>query len=765
MNKAITDDLQLMPPPFVEGLDVWSSEDGTPGSDTYEGAPNAAIVDADQDFGSALELSKTQSVQRLRWKGEVPLRPGMYLRVRARVKAISGDLPSVRIAGWAGDDSGDAVEDVPGTGPELALTDYGTVVTVEAIIGSGDRSGVDMVWGMEPQYGHFGLDLVGPTGGTVRIDDIEITDVTHVFHREMMDWIDVRDYGAIGDGDTDDRAAFEAANDAAEAAGRQLLVSDGVYHIGDTLTITVPVRFEGRLEMAAESRLQLTRSYDFPTYARAFGDDELGFRKALQALFNFTQHVVLDLKGRRFSLTEPVDVHAVVGNRDSFAQRRVITNGQIQLEEGAAWDTRSFTRQATYSPDDSRLLTGVDNADEIPVGALVTGSGVGREVYVVARNPGAETLTLSQPLHDAEGTHEYTFTRFAYALDFSGFSQLSKFEITSVEFQCRGHASTIMLAQEGLAFRIVDCVFNRPKDRGITSPGRGCQGLFVDHCQFESNEMPLRAQDRTSIALNVNANDSKIRNNRVVLFGTFAVTNGSGHIYIGNHFFQGDNESEGIRQAGLVFTQPNVMSTVTGNYIDNCFIEWTNEHSATPEFGTQFSFGGLTVTGNTFTTIGVAPWVRLFVIKPFGPGHYIQGLNLSGNVFRMINGAIERVDMVDDSIADLDYTRFRNVVVENNAFNAVLQPVANPVMLRHDQIGEDDTWTVETGGYLPFEGRARNVQSLVLEQEVTDESGEAVFATPYVLTGQGAGGSAVRLRWPRAVKGRAHVTIRVDNPN
>ena len=51
MNKAITEGLVLMPPPFADGLDVWSSEDGTPGSATYDGATNAAFVPADQDFG------------------------------------------------------------------------------------------------------------------------------------------------------------------------------------------------------------------------------------------------------------------------------------------------------------------------------------------------------------------------------------------------------------------------------------------------------------------------------------------------------------------------------------------------------------------------------------------------------------------------------------------------------------------------------------------------------------------------------------------
>ena len=35
MNKAITDGLVLMPPPFADGLAVWSAGDGTPGSETY----------------------------------------------------------------------------------------------------------------------------------------------------------------------------------------------------------------------------------------------------------------------------------------------------------------------------------------------------------------------------------------------------------------------------------------------------------------------------------------------------------------------------------------------------------------------------------------------------------------------------------------------------------------------------------------------------------------------------------------------------------
>ena len=96
MNMAITDGLALMPPPFSAGLTQWSREDGTPGSASYAGAGNAALVPSDQDFGGCLELQKTETVQRLRHKGETPIQPGLYLRVTAR---CSRGFPCVRPEG------------------------------------------------------------------------------------------------------------------------------------------------------------------------------------------------------------------------------------------------------------------------------------------------------------------------------------------------------------------------------------------------------------------------------------------------------------------------------------------------------------------------------------------------------------------------------------------------------------------------------------------------------------------------------------------
>lgn len=762
MNKAITEGLVLMPPPFSAGLNLWSQEDGISGQASWASASNAAYVPADQDFAGCLEVQKTASTTKLRCFQNIPYQPGMYLQVTARVKMVAGNFCSVRIAGWAGTSSGAAVTGIVTAAPAVALQSYGAVVEVRAIIGSGNRTGVDLVWGRSPAFCHLGLDLTGANGGVVRIEDILVEDVTDVFHREMMDWVDVRDYGAVGDGTTDDAAAFAAAD--AAAAGRTLLVSAGTYYIGANLTIASPVRFEGQLVMPQAARLACTRNYDQETYGAAFGDEAEGFRRGLQALFYFTDHVNFDMKGRRVDLSAPIDVAALVG-LTSFAQRRLISHGQINAVAGTAWDTQTVTSVGTYSVAQPDRLTAVANVANIPVGARVSGTGVGREVYVTARNVGAGTVTLSRPLWAAAGTRTFTFERYRYMLDFSGFQSLAKFEIEGLELQCNGAASAILLPTAGETMRLSNCVINKPRDRAITSSGTGCQGLMIDQCQFLSNEQALAAQDRTTIGINVNTNDVKIRNCRLVRFAHFAVMGGTGHIVLGNHIFQGDDETAGVRRAGFVFTDKNLKTLVSGNYIDNCFLELSNEHDEDPAYGSEYSFGGLTVTGNIFTTTSVAPWFRWLVITPRGPGHYIQGLSVTANVFRTVNGNVDRIEAVDESWSVLDTSRFRNVVFEGNCFNGVTQVTMSPVVLDHVQNTASDTWVLDGAAFLPFAGRARTVPAMVPEGAIRDGANVAQYVQPYAETERGTAGRYANLRWPVAVKGRVRATLRCDNPS
>ncbi|MEL6167590.1 MAG: glycosyl hydrolase family 28-related protein [Pseudomonadota bacterium] len=761
MNKAITDGLVLMPPAFVGGLDVWSREDGTPGTATYDSSTNAAIVAADQDFGSCLELVVTDNPQTIRYMGETTLLPGCYLRVTARVKAMSGNLPTVRIGAFAGGAGGAALAGVPLFGPSFALAAYGEVVEVSAIIGVGARTGVDMVWGSNAVYGHFGIDVTGATGGAIRVDDIQIEDVTSVFHRQMMDWVDVKDFGAIGDGSTDDASAFEAADSAAN--GRGVLVPAGTYRLGANVTFENRVRFEGIVTMDTTDRLVLRQNFDFPTYAAAFGDEVLGFRKAFQALLNFSDHEGLDLGGRRIELDAPIDMSEAAG-LDTHEIRRVIRNGQINATASSNWDTETYSSQASYSVSNPGQLTDVADIANIPVGALITGNGVGREVYVKSKSVGAGTIDLSQPLFGAAGTQTYTFTRFKYALDFTGFSKLSRLEFDDIDFQCNGFCSAVILAPNGNLMRFRDCWVTKPMDRGITSIGVGCQDLQIDRCNFVSNEQQTPATARTSVGFNVNANDAKIRDSRFQRLGTTMVLFGNGHLIVGNHWFQGDNETDGPRVAGLVLTETNVKSVITGNYIDNSFIEWTNEHDAAPDFSDEFSFGGLTITGNIFTANDVAPWFSWIVVKPYGSGHFLQGLSVTGNTFKALNGPIDRIEVVDDSIARLDFGLTRNVEFSGNTFNSVNQNTINPVTLEFNQSSPATNWVLDVSGYLPFGGWAREVTAVVTEGPIETASGTDVFAMPYVTTNDGANNNFVRLTWPDAVRGRVHVTARSDRP-
>lgn len=760
MNKAITQGLVLTPPAFSAGLNLWSREDGRAGQGSYLGQANAAYVPNDQDFAGCLELQKTSSVQKLRCFQQIPFQPGLSLRVTARIKAISGALPSVRIAAFAANSAGVNVANAVQVGPSTVLTSYGEVKTITAIIGSGNRQGVDMVWGITPVYGHFGLDLTGASGGVVRIDDIMIEDVSSVFHNDMFSWVDVRDYGAVGDGVTDDVAAFEAADTA--AAGKTVVVSPGTYFLGSHMTFDNPVSFQGTLIMPANQRLACTRDYNLETYATAFGNELEGFRRALQALFFFTDHVELDLKGRRVELTAPIDVAALTG-LSAFEQRRVITNGQITVVDGPAWATLTVTSNATFNAAQPLQLSGVANIAAVPVGARISGNGVGREVYVTSKNIGAGTMEISRPLFQT-GTRNLTFSRFQYMLDFSGFAKHSKFEVNSVEFLCGGFASCINLGIEGSVFRLTNCTINRPRDKGITSIGRAYQDLHIDDCQFFSKEMDEPVQNRTTWVFNANSNDIKIRNNRVSRFAGFAVFAGSGGIFIGNHFFGGDDEPFGVRRAGLVFTLPNSRSYITGNYIDNCFVELTNEHDQSPGFDAEFTFGGLTITGNNFTMLGAGPASRFIVITPRGTGHSIAGLVVTGNVFRTLSGNIDRVEEVNTSFASFEKGNYRNIVFTGNAFNGVGQVTTSPLIIEHNQGTESSTWVVSGTGYLPFDGRARNVTSMVAEGAITNAAGAAQYVMPYAQVEQGAGGQSAHLRWPAPVKGRMQVTIRCDNP-
>ncbi len=760
MNKAITDGIVFMPPAFENGLGVWSAGDGTPGSPTYDGSGTGAFVPADADFGGCLEILKINSPQQLRYMGQTPILPGCYLQIKARVKAISGPLPEVRIAAWAGGAGDVHLTGLAEQGPTTQLTGYGTVTEITAIVGTGQRAGVDMPWGVDALYGHFGIDIEGANGAVVRVDDLEITDVTGVFLREIISRVDVRDFGAIGDGIADDSAAFEAADQA--AGGRRVFVPQGTYHLAQNTTLSSEVEFEGIVEMPDDKMLLLLKNYDLPAYISAFGNEELAFKKAFQALLNNSDHESLDLGGRKIAVTAPIDMFAAVPNKPGFSTRRVIRNGQFDVKSSTAWETETFMSVATYDPTDATRLTNVVNVANIPIGSLVQGNGVGREIYVRAKDESAGELTLNAPLYDAEGTQTFTFVSFKYLLDFSNFGVLRKFGMEQIEFQCNGRCSAIRLAPAGSTFSLSDCFVSRPLDRGITSIGSGCKGMLIDNCQFLSSEESFIVPDRKSIALNTTSNDVKIRHNRAVRFKHFAVVGGDNNMILGNHFFQGDSIPQGVRTAGLIMIGTYNSSTIAENYVDNCFVEWTNERDTTPAYVSGYSFSAMSITDNIFYSSEAPPWFSYIVIRPHGPGHFLNGLAVTGNKFRSSGTDLDRADRVDTTFADLDPDRHVNVTFSNNTYHGIEAKVENPLRVRHSQNSASQVWTIDSDGRLPFGAKARGCDAVAVLGPLRSALGTVRYSFPYADVEQGGDGDAVQLRWAESLSGDVSVQMRIE---
>jgi hypothetical protein len=174
MNQRPDGSRDLDPPPFAEGLCDWSQSDGAADSPSYEESAAARIARGDADFGDCLELRKTEAIQRLRYMGEMPLRRDAALEVRVRLKALRGPLPAARVAAAAGGAGGLVIAELEGAGPSSLLPAHEETVEIAAVIATAPGPGVDVGMDARALYAHVGLDLIGPLGAVVRIEDIRV---------------------------------------------------------------------------------------------------------------------------------------------------------------------------------------------------------------------------------------------------------------------------------------------------------------------------------------------------------------------------------------------------------------------------------------------------------------------------------------------------------------------------------------------------------------------------------------------------------------
>ena len=215
---------------------------------------------------------------------------------------------------------------------------------------------------------------------------------------------------------------------------------------------------------------------------------------------------------------------------------------------------------------------------------------------------------------------------------------------------------------------------------------------------------------------------------------------------------------------GLVLTRTNCKTVITGNYIDNCSIEWTNEYAPEPDFANNsYSFGGLAITGNHFTVHNVLKDFAWISVKPYGAGHFIHGLSVTTMSF---SSAVQRsaASRRSTRALPLDYGRMRNILFSGNNYNGVLDYVANPVQITHSQNSAQASWVVPVSKQLPFRAWAKNVDSLTEISKIVSGDGARLAEMPWVRTRQGAGKGSVQVEWSRPAKGSVVIRARMDEP-
>jgi hypothetical protein len=170
----------------------------------------------------------------------------------------------------------------------------------------------------------------------------------------------------------------------------------------------------------------------------------------------------------------------------------------------------------------------------------------------------------------------------------------------------------------------------------------------------------------------------------------------------------------------------------------------------------------MSITENIFLAGNVAPWFSYIVIKPHGTGHFLNGVTVTGNKFRAMNGVVERAERVDTSFADLNYGRTKNVNFAKNTYHNVPHQPTNPLRVTFESNSAYSVWGVPTDGGLPFGGYARGVDSVVLHAGMVDSSNNRSHTVPHILPEQGANKDQVNLEWQYPVRGTVTLLVRMD---
>ena len=170
----------------------------------------------------------------------------------------------------------------------------------------------------------------------------------------------------------------------------------------------------------------------------------------------------------------------------------------------------------------------------------------------------------------------------------------------------------------------------------------------------------------------------------------------------------------------------------------------------------------MSITDNVMLCSNVSNLFSFIVVKPYGSGHYINGMNVSGNTFRAVGLVIQRGERVDTSYSQMVMNGVRGLSFVGNTYHNIESGAQNPLVVKHSQNTHAQVWEIDSLKRLPFAGRAMQVDSVVTTSRPRNASNVSNYAMPYTQAEIGSNGDKVQLIWPEPMLGDVAVTMRSD---
>ena len=390
----------------------------------------------------------------------------------------------------------------------------------------------------------------------------------------FSDIINVKDFGAVGDGVTDDTAAIQAALNASNNV-EPVLIPKGNYVLTSTLTAFCPVIFNGVISVSSLSSVRFklkSQPIVFNDYRKIYMGTQwtnpnsllagIALQRAVDELAESLRYHTLDGEGASVALGHSIKVNSFPA-AGLFGRYKTIQNLTVVLRSD--FGIRNTTTQ------------------------------------VVTQSAQAYAFDISAP------TAPKAF----------GFS----FNNVTIYGQKYGNG-IYYGSQNGIDATIENCNLVNFYEKGITS----IHPIKISKCQLGGGEFVLRDADRITTGIELYAGDSEILDTTVSYCKTGIYTEGGTLVLMGTHIFNGSTDN---KSPILWVNNPNADMRATGCYFDNGPI-WIYPLSSGSD-----TFGRCIFDSSVFTWASKSAGNRSWVVaKPTQPGAKLRGIITTGCQFR-----------------------------------------------------------------------------------------------------------------------------------